>query len=125
MVETVLTSLKLEGSSGPDLCQCIAAARRGGIVNVHGVYGCFIHGFLFGDAFDKDLSVRKGQTHVQLFIPELLQFSGDGKLPPEIIISHHLKLNDAARGYEIFDKKKEDRRTVVLMLTGPTALAAV
>ena len=125
MVETVLTSLKLEGSSGPDLCQCTAAARRGGIVNVTGVYGGFIHGFLFGDAFDKGLSVRKGQTHVQRFIPELLQFSGDGKLPPEIIISHHLKLNDAARRYEICEKKEEDRRTVVLKPTGPTASVAV
>ena len=72
MVETMITSLKLEGSSGPDLRQCIAAARRGGIVNVPGVYGCFIHAFLLGDAFDKGLSVRKGQTHVQRFIPELL-----------------------------------------------------
>ena len=30
-----------------------------------------------------------GQTHVLRFIPELMQLSGDGKLPPEIIISHY------------------------------------
>ncbi|MFV2801723.1 glutathione-dependent formaldehyde dehydrogenase, partial [Escherichia coli] len=53
--ETVLTNLKLEGSSGKALRQCIAAVRRGGIVSVPGVYAGFIHGFLFGDAFDKGL----------------------------------------------------------------------
>ena len=46
MMQTLLTSLKLEGSSGQDLRQCIAATRRGGIVNVPGVYAGFIHGFL-------------------------------------------------------------------------------
>ncbi len=53
MTETVLTNLKLEGSSGKALRQCIAAVRRGGVVSVPGVYAGFIHGFLFGDAFDK------------------------------------------------------------------------
>src|SRR5690606_10564433 len=51
-LETVLTDIKLEGSSGAALRQCIAAARRGGIISVPGVYTGFIHGFLFGDAFD-------------------------------------------------------------------------
>ena len=45
-VQTLLTSLKLEGGSGQDLRQCIAATCRGGIVNVPGVYAGFIHGFL-------------------------------------------------------------------------------
>lgn len=56
--ETVLTNLKLEGSSGKALRQCIAAVRRGGIVSVPGVYAGFIHGFLFGDAFDKGCRLK-------------------------------------------------------------------
>lgn len=62
--ETVLTTLKLEGSSGKALRQCIAAVRRGGVVSVPGVYAGFIHGFLFGDAFDKGLTFKMGQTNV-------------------------------------------------------------
>ncbi|MDR8433804.1 glutathione-dependent formaldehyde dehydrogenase, partial [Acinetobacter baumannii] len=38
MLETVMTNLKLEGSSGSALRQCIAAVRRGGVVSVPGVY---------------------------------------------------------------------------------------
>lgn len=34
--ETVLATLKLEGSSGKALRQCIAAVRRGGVVSVPG-----------------------------------------------------------------------------------------
>ena len=37
-VETALTRLKIETSSGKALRQCIAAVRRGGIVSVPGVY---------------------------------------------------------------------------------------
>ena len=45
-VETLLTTLKLEGSSGCALRQRIAATRRGGIFSVPGVYAGFILGFL-------------------------------------------------------------------------------
>ncbi|MGN6482672.1 zinc-dependent alcohol dehydrogenase [Luteibacter sp.] len=112
--ETVLSTLKLETSSGEVIRQCITATRRGGIVSIPGVYAGFIHAFLIGDAFDKGLTLAMGQTHVQRYLPELLDFIEDGSLDPEIIISHRLKLADAARGYEVFDKKEEDCRKVVL-----------
>lgn len=112
--ETVLSTLKIETSSGEVLRQCITATRRGGVVSIPGVYAGFIHAFLIGDAFDKGLTLAMGQTHVQKYLPELLEFVEDGKLQPDIIISHRMKLADAARGYEIFDKKEEDCRKVVL-----------
>src|SRR5690606_9427234 len=97
--ETLLTTLKLEGSSGKALRQCIAATRRGGTVSVPGGYAGFIHAFLFGDAFDKGRTFRMGQTHVQRYMPELLEAIGNGLLQPELIISHRMKLEDAAKGY--------------------------
>ena len=112
--ETILTTLKLEGSSGKALRQCIAATRRGGTVSVPGVYAGFIHGFLFGDAFDKGLTFKMGQTHVQGLMPELLEAIGEGRLAPEAIISHRMKLDDAAKGYEIFNNREDDCRKVVL-----------
>jgi threonine dehydrogenase-like Zn-dependent dehydrogenase len=114
-LETVMTSLKIESSSGQALRQCIAAVRRGGKVSVPGVYAGFIHGFLFGDAFEKGLTFKMGQTHVQRFLPELLGYIEAGKLNPNVIISHRLPLAEAALGYRIFDKKEEDCRKVVLI----------
>ena len=112
--ETLLTAVKLEGSSGKALRQCIAACRRGGIISVPGVYAGFIHGFLFGDAFDKGLRFAMGQTHVQRFLPELLQAIQEGMLRPEAIISHRLSLSEAAQGYAMFNDKEDDCRKVVL-----------
>ena len=112
--ETVLTTMKLEGSSGAALRQAIAATRRGGVVSVPGVYAGFIHGFLFGDAFEKGLTFKSGQTHAQRFMPELLERISAGALQPEVIVTHTLPLQDAARGYEIFNEKQEDCRKVIL-----------
>src|SRR5690606_24386523 len=77
--ETVLSTLKLEGSSGKAIRQCIAAVRRGGTISVPGIYTGFIHGFLFGDIFDKGLTVKAGQTHVQRYLPELMGFIQEGR----------------------------------------------
>lgn len=113
-LETAPAAIKLEGSSGKALRQCIAATRRGGVVSVPGVYAGFIHGFLFGDAFEKGLTFKMGQTHAQKFMPELLALIGEGRMRPEVIISHRMNLADAARAYEMFDQRDDECRRVVL-----------
>ena len=105
LTETVLSTLKIEGSSGKALRQCIAAVRRGG----------FIHGFMFGDAFDKGLTFRMGQTHVHAWLPDLLALIEQGLLTPEEIVTHHMPLEEAARGYQIFEKREEACRKVILV----------
>ena len=92
----------------------MAATRRGGTVSVPGVYAGWIHGFLFGDAFEKGLFFASGQTHAQKHMPELLKRIEAGDIHPEAIITHRMSLADAAKGYEIFEKKEEDCRKVVL-----------
>lgn len=118
-LETIATNLKLEGSSGFALRQAIACTRRGGVVSVPGLYAGFIHAFMFGDAFDKGLAFRMGQTHVQKYMPALLAHIGNGELKPEVIVTHPMSLEDAARGYRIFDKKEEECRKVVLTPGAP------
>jgi threonine dehydrogenase-like Zn-dependent dehydrogenase len=112
--ETVLANLKLEGGSGKALRQCIAAVRRGGVVSVPGVYAGFIHGFLFGDAFDKGVTFKMGQTHVQRLLPKLLEHVEAGELKPDIIITHRMKLAEAVDAYRIFNEKAQECRKVVL-----------
>jgi len=113
--ETLLSNLKIEGSSGKALRQCIAAVRRGGVVSVPGVYAGFIHGFLFGDAFDKGISFKMGQTHVHAWLGELLPLIEKGLLTPEEIVTHYLPLADAERAYKIFEKREEACRKVILV----------
>lgn len=113
--ETVLAALKIEGSSGKALRQSIAAVRRGGVVSVPGVYAGFIHAFMFGDSFDKGLTFKMGQTHVQKYLPTLLEHIEAGRLQPELIVTHRLALEEAAQGYKIFDKKEDECRKVILV----------
>jgi len=117
-LETTLATVKLEGGSGEVLRQAMAATRRGGVVSVPGVYSGFLHGFLLGDAFDKGLTFKMGQTHVQRHMAALLERIERGDLKPEAIITHRLPLAEAVRGYEIFEEKKEDCRKVVLVPDG-------
>lgn len=112
--DQVLTAVKAETSSGAALRQCIAATRRGGVVSIPGVYAGFVHAFLIGDAFDKGLTFRMGQTHVQRFLPELLDCIEQGSLLPDVIISHRMKLADAAEGYRMFNAMEDGCRKVVL-----------
>jgi threonine dehydrogenase-like Zn-dependent dehydrogenase len=112
--ETLLATLKVEGGSGAVLRQCIAATRCGGVISIPGVYAGYLHAFMMDDAFDKGLTFKMGQTHVQRLLPKLLDHIEDGDLPPEGIISHRLPLAEAARGYQIFNDKEDDCRTVVL-----------
>lgn len=83
---------KVEAGSGKVLRQAIAAAKRGGSISVPGVYVGFLHGFMFGDTFDKGLIFKMGQTHVQKFMPDLLQHIESGELNPELIITHTMRL---------------------------------
>jgi threonine dehydrogenase-like Zn-dependent dehydrogenase len=69
---------------------------------------------LFGDAFEKGITIRGGQTHVQRHMPALLERIWEGKLQPQAIISHRLTLEQAAEGYRLFDKKEDACRKVIL-----------
>ncbi len=113
-IESALLELKLETSTGTAIRQCIAVTRRGGIVSIPGVYVGFMHAFLLGDAFDKGLTLRMGQTHVQKYLPGVLSLIELGHLRPQEIITHRMSLEDAAQGYDVFDRKREQCRKVVL-----------
>lgn len=70
-LETVVTAIKAETSSGHALRQCIAVTRRGGTVGIPGVYAGFMHAFMIGDPFDKEPAFAMGQTYVQKYLPRL------------------------------------------------------
>lgn len=53
-------------------------------------------------------------AHAQRSMPELLEHIQAGRLKPDIIITHRMKLSEAVEGYRIFNKKEQDCRKVVL-----------
>lgn len=113
-LELALALLKMGGGSGSALRQCIAAVRRGGTVSAPGVYGGLFHRFPVGDIWEKGVTLRMGETHVHRYLPELLRLVESGRLRPAGIFSHRLSLQEAVRGYKMFDKHEEGCTKVVL-----------
>jgi S-(hydroxymethyl)glutathione dehydrogenase/alcohol dehydrogenase len=92
----------------------IEAIRHGGTLGLAGGYGAKVNGFQIGDFFAKGVTVKTGQALVQNYMNELLGYIGEGQIRADDIITHHLPLDDAMHGYEIFSRKEEDCIKVVM-----------
>jgi threonine dehydrogenase-like Zn-dependent dehydrogenase len=98
------------------LRQAIMACRKGGTISIPGVYAAYVNHLPLGAAFNKGLTFKMGQTHVQAFLPELYEYIDKGALDPSCIISHRLTLHEIPRGYEIFDTNREECTKVIIKI---------
>jgi threonine dehydrogenase-like Zn-dependent dehydrogenase len=96
------------------LRQVILACRKGGRVSVPGVYGGFADKFPVGAFMQKGLTMKTGQTHVQKYLPKLLEMIGEDRIDTTFLISHRLPLEEAPKGYEMFANEQNDVTKVVL-----------
>jgi threonine dehydrogenase-like Zn-dependent dehydrogenase len=96
------------------LRQAIMACRPGGTVSVMGVYAGFVDKFPMGAVVNKSLSIKAGQCHVQRYMRPLLDRITRREIDPSFIITHHMALDDAPHGYDIFNRKKDNCEKVVL-----------
>ena len=69
---------------------------------------------LDGAFMNRSLTIKTGQCHVHRYMRPLLDRIRNGEIDPTIIVSHHLRLDQAPRGYEIF-KHKQDGCTKVIL----------
>ena len=106
--------MKLVTDQTHGLRQAIVACRKGGRLSIPGVYGGFTDKFPIGALMEKGLSVKSGQTHVQKYMPKLLDMILEGKLDTTFLISHRMGLEQAPEGYKMFHEKKNEVTKVVL-----------
>lgn len=107
-------AVRLESDRPTALREAIQACRKGGVVSIPGVFGGVADKIPLGAAFNKGLTLKMGQTHVQKYMAPLLKMIEDGKIDPSQIITHRIKIEDAPRGYAIF-RNKEDNCVKVVM----------
>jgi threonine dehydrogenase-like Zn-dependent dehydrogenase len=96
------------------LRQVFQACRKGGTVSIPGVYGGVLDKIPMGAAFNKGLTLRMGQTHVQHYMNPLLQRIEKGEIDPSYIITHRITLDEAPDAYKMFRDKEDDCIKVVL-----------
>jgi threonine dehydrogenase-like Zn-dependent dehydrogenase len=107
-------ALMLETDRPIALRQAIMACRSGGTVAVIGVYAGFIDKFPMGAIVNRSLTVKSGQCHVQRYMRPLLERIQNREIDPSFVVTHRMALDEAPRGFEIFNGKREGCEKIVL-----------
>lgn len=93
--------------SPPAFTSALNAVRAGGTVAVIGVYTELSYDFPLGEVFRRGITlVMGGWCNVQAHWGDVLEHVKAGRIDPTVIISHTLPLEDAVRGYEMFENKE-------------------
>ncbi len=96
------------------LRQAIHCCRKGGTVSIPGVYGGFLDKIPIGAAFNKGLTLKMGQTHMQRYMVDLLRLIEEGRIDPSFVITHRLSLDQAPEAYKTFRDKQDGCIKVVM-----------
>ena len=101
----------------------IDLVRRGGTVSLSGVYGGAASPMPLLKMFDKQLQLRMGQCNVRVWTDTLMPLVEDPGDPLGVgdLVTHRLPLDEAAVGYDLFQRKHDGCIKVVL---DPTIAAA-
>jgi S-(hydroxymethyl)glutathione dehydrogenase/alcohol dehydrogenase len=114
MKDKLANIIHAEAGSISVLKLAVSAVRRGGAISLLGVYGMPYDNFPIGQIFDKGISLFSGQARVQSCIDELIAWLDEGRIVLDDIITHRLSLEEAPKGYEIFNNKEDGCVKVVL-----------
>src|SRR5947207_8679597 len=90
----------------PAVDTAIQCVRGGGTISMVGVPSAVQGDFPYMRMWLKSLSFRAGWCNVQAYMRPLLDLIAAGRLHPETISSHRLKLDQAATAYRMFDARE-------------------
>lgn len=113
-MEFLASGLKLQGGAMSSLVAAAQCVRKGGMIQITGVYGGAYNGFPLGDIFQRNVNIRTGQAPVIPYMQQMYDLVASGQIEPMDIVTHVIPLSEAGRGYELFDDKLDDCVKVVL-----------
>jgi threonine dehydrogenase-like Zn-dependent dehydrogenase len=114
MHDRVKQMMRMQPDRPIALREAILSCANGGTVSVIGVYGGLIDKFPMNAVMNRSLTIRTGQCHVHRYMKPLLQRIQKGEIDPTFVITHRLRLEDAAKGYSMFNNKEDDCEKVIL-----------
>ena len=91
------------------MCQ---VARRYSTLAIPGVYGSEYDKFPLGELFNRELQIRLGQCPVKKYNEQLMHLIESGRIDPKPLVSHTMKLDEAPKAYDMFDKKGDVTKIV-------------
>ncbi|SES78436.1 S-(hydroxymethyl)glutathione dehydrogenase / alcohol dehydrogenase [Oceanobacillus limi] len=113
-LEFVEQKLKLQGGTLGPIQISTKAVKKGGTVQLTGVYGGLYNMFPLGPFFSRNITLKMGQAPARTYMQELYHQIVKEEIDPTDIITHKLPLDEAQHGYDIFTEKKDDCIKVVL-----------
>jgi threonine dehydrogenase-like Zn-dependent dehydrogenase len=112
--DKIKQSMKIQMDRPMAVREAIMACRSGGIVSIVGVYAGFVDMFPLGALMNRGLTIKTGQCHVQRYMRPLLERIERGDIDPSFVVSHHMNLDEAAHGYDMFMHKQDDVMKIVM-----------
>ena len=91
----------------------IRSVRGGGTISMVGFPSAATGEFPYARVWAKSLTFRAGWCNVQAYMRPLLDLIAAGRLKPESIISHRMKLAEAEEAYRIFDAREATKIVLV------------
>jgi len=113
-MEFLASGLKLHAGAFGAFIIASQAVRKGGTIQVTGVYGGKYNGFPMGDIMNRNVTIKTGQAPVIHYMPYMFELVQTGKIDPGDVVTHVLPLSEAKRGYEMFDTRTDNCIKVVL-----------
>ncbi|MEA2833518.1 MAG: hypothetical protein QOG66_1720 [Methylobacteriaceae bacterium] len=96
------------------LREMIYVCRPAGVISIPGVYSGLVDKIPMGQAMNKGLTFRMGQTHVNRWTDDLLRRIEEGEIDPSFVITHTVSLEDGPEMYKVFRNKQDSCIKVVL-----------
>ena len=104
--DRVKQAMRMETDRGSALREAIMAVRKGGTLSILGVYGV-MDKFPVGVIMNKGLTVRTAQQHGQKYMRRMIEHAQKGEFDLSFLATHRFPLEEAARGYEMFENKTD------------------
>ncbi|AIQ62176.1 dehydrogenase [Paenibacillus stellifer] len=113
-LEFLTSGMRLQGGALGAVILASQSVRKGGTIQLTGVYGGRYNGFPLGDIMQRNINIRSGQAPVIHYMPYMYELVSSGKVDPGDIVTHVLPLSEAKHGYQVFDTKTENCIKVIL-----------
>ncbi|MDZ5470483.1 zinc-dependent alcohol dehydrogenase [Bacillus sp. 31A1R] len=113
-IELIETAMHLQGGALGAINTATQAVRKGGTVQLVGVYGLRYNSFPLGDFFTRNVTLKMGMAPVIHKIGYLYQLLQNQTLDVSDLITHYMPLNDGEEAYKIFNKRKDECLKIIL-----------
>ncbi|PWU68731.1 zinc-dependent alcohol dehydrogenase [Gracilibacillus dipsosauri] len=113
-LEFMEQKFKLQGGTLGPIQIATKAIKKCGTVQLTGVYGGNYNAFPLGAFFSRNIQLKMGQAHARAYMSTIYEQLVNGKINPSEMITHKLPLDDATKGYQMFQNKEDQCIKVVL-----------